>query len=116
MGQWVFYTVVFYFALVGVIQVGLALTRLLGGRQELEGSVLLIPVRGDDPAMELKIREAHGELAGNDRLRGVRLALVDCGGSGETLAVCYRLCADKDLPLVEPGEVPALLDRRSPWN
>ena len=116
MGHWFFYTLVFYFALVGFIQVCLAVTHLLGGREELEGSVLLIPVRGDDPSMELKVREAHAELNTSDRLKGVRLALVDCGGSGETLEVCYRLCADKDLPLVEPGEIPALLDRRTPWN
>ena len=72
-----------FFSAVGVTTiVWLAASALLhAGRPTIPGLLLLLPVRGQAPAMEADVRELR-RLRGH--LPGARILLVDCGLDEET--------------------------------
>ena len=107
---WILYLAVGSLAVAGLAQICLALGRWLGGgTAEEKGRFLVLAARGDDPAMEMKIRGACAEVQSNRRMRGAGVVVVNCGAGAETMEVCHRLCADLSLPLLEPEELLVLL-------
>ncbi len=65
---------------------------LHAGRPVVPGLLLVLPLRGDAPAMEADVRELR---RARGRLPGARIVLADCGMTGEARALAQFL-ADRE--------------------
>ena len=81
-----------FFCAVGVVAVvWLAAGALLhAGRPTVPGLTLILPLRGDAPAMEQDVREVRRIL---HQLPGARMVLADCGLSDEARDLARYLAA-----------------------
>ena len=92
-----------FFSAVGIMTVvWLAAGALLrSGCPVIPGLLLILPLRGDAPAMEQDVRELRRVLHG---LPGARLVLADCGLTDEARELARYLAAREDGAAVMAAE------------
>ena len=74
---------------------------LRGGRTHVPGLLLVLPLRGEAPAMEADVRSLR-RIQGH--LPGARILLADCGLSTEARALAeYLAQRQEDAALVDAG-------------
>lgn len=105
----VFAILVGYLALVGLTQICVTIARWFAAAGEMEGCWLVVVAKEKDQGIEMRLRQAHSQTASSPALGGVRLAVVDAGADGETAQICRCFCQEKNLPFLQPQELPALL-------
>lgn len=93
-----------FFSAVGVTTVVwlLAGALLRTGRPGVPGLLLVLPLRGEAPALEADARELRRELR---RLPGARIVLADCGMSAEARALAAYLADREDMDLTEGPQI-----------
>ncbi len=76
---------------------------LRAGRPTIPGLVLVLPLRGEAPALEADVRELRRL---RHRLPGARIVLADCGMSGDARALAaYLADREEDMTLLEGNEI-----------
>ena len=93
-----------FFSAVGLTTVVWIMAGLLcrTGRGKVPGLLLVLPLRGEAPAMEADVRELR-RLQG--QLPGAKIVLADCGLSEDALGLAQYLAArEKNASLVDGKE------------
>lgn len=108
-GKAVFAILVGYLALVGLVQVCVAVARWFCAAGRMVGCWLIVAAGPQDRDIEARLRQAHSQLVLAPALTGVRLVVVDAGADGETEKICRCFCREKNVPMVRPGDLSALL-------
>lgn len=105
----VFAIVVGYLAILGLAQVCVTIARWFWAAGRLGDCWLVVAAGPRDRGLEARLRQAYSQLACSPALAGVRLVVVDTGADGETAQICRCFCREKDLPLLRPDDLSALL-------
>lgn len=108
-GKVVFAILVGYLAIVGLAQVCVTVARWLSTSGRMGGCWLVVAAGPQDHGIEMRLRQAHSQLASSPSFTGVRLVVVDAGADSETAQICRCFCQEKNLPLVRPDDLSALL-------
>jgi len=107
----VFFIVVGYLALVGLVQICVTLSRWFSGAGGLEHCWLVVAATPGDHGIEMRLRQAYSQTVAAPALEGVRMAVVEAGADEETLRICQCFCQEKGLPLLPAGEMERLVER-----
>lgn len=110
----VFAILVGYLAIVGLAQVCVTIARWFSTSGRMGDCWLVVAAGPQDHSIEMRLRQAHSQLASSPALTGVRLVVVDAGADGETAQICHCFCQEKNVPLVRPGDLSALLSGDAP--
>jgi len=105
----VFAILVGYLAIVGLTQICVTVARWFSMAGGMDRCWLVVVAGPRDQGIEMRLRQAHSQLATAPAMTGVRLAVVDAGADGETAQICRCFCQEKNIPLVQPGELAVLV-------
>ncbi len=96
--------VIAFFSAVGVTAIVWLLAGVLlhAGRPAIPGLLLVLPARGEAPALEADVRELRRVQGG---LPGARLVIADCGLTEEARGLAeYLACREKDADVVNAAD------------
>lgn len=105
----VFAILVGYLAIVGLTQVCVTVARWVSCAGRMGGCWLVVAAGPRDHGIEARLRQAHSQLTLSPSLSGARLVVVDAGADSETEQICRCFCREKNVPLVHPDDLSALL-------
>lgn len=105
----VFAILVGYLAIVGLTQVCVTVARWFSTAGRMGGCWLVVTAGPQDHDIEMRLRQAYGQLVSSPALNGVRLVVADADADSETAKICRCFCQEKNVPLVRPDDLSALL-------
>lgn len=108
-GKVVFAILVGYLAIVGLTQVCVTVARWFSTAGRMSGCWLVVAAGPQEHGIEMRLRQAHSQLVSSPALYGARLVVVDAGADSETEKICRCFCRERNVPLVRPDDLSALL-------
>lgn len=99
----IFTVILVFLALVGTVNLLLAVQRWVANTGELQRCTLVLEIADGDPGVEAALLHAADGLSLTPLLSGTQLVVL-CSSTGETGKICQRFCGARNIKLVTGWE------------